>query len=123
MLKSSSLDKFIKFILCFVCHLSSEEAEDENKYFKNEDWKADSEIREVGADMVNKYSLLEAGADMVNRYSMLMCFGSWLHELINVNIPERYKCDNQLEMINFNFALKTAKVFKILLIGPFWRFN
>ena len=110
MLKSSSLDTFIKIILCIVCYLSSEAAKDENKYFKNEDWKADSEVREVGADMVNKYS-------------MFMCFGSWLHELVNANIPERYKCDNQFEMINFNFALKMAKVFQILVTGPFCRFN
>ena len=110
MLKSSSLDKFIKFILCFACHLSSEEAEDENKYFKNEDWKADSEIREVGADMVNKYS-------------MFISFGSCLRELLYENIPETCKCDNQLEMINLKFTLKMGKVFQIFPIGQLLRFN
>ena len=78
---------FLTKILCIVCHLSSEAAEDENKNLENEDWKADSEIREVGADMVNKYS-------------MFISFGSCLRKLLYAKIAETCKCDNQLEMIN-----------------------
>ena len=101
---------FLTKILCIVCHLSSEAAEDENKNFENEDWKADSEIREVGADMVNKYS-------------MFISFGSCLRKLLYAKIPERCKCDNQLEMINSKFTLKMGKVFQIFLIGQLLRLN
>ena len=101
---------FLTKILCIVCHLSSEAAEDENKNFKNEDWKADSEIREVGADMVNKYS-------------MFISFGSCLRKLLYAKIAETCKCDNQLEMINWKFTLKMGKVFQIFLIGQLLRFN
>ena len=66
--------------------------------FEVEDWKADSETRGVGAR-----ELRVDDTDMINKDSMFMCFGSCLYELLNTKIPERCKCDNKLEMIDFKY--------------------
>ena len=55
---------------------TNDSSKDENENLEVEDWKTDSETKEVGARELDIHD-----ADMINKDSMFMCFYSCLSEL------------------------------------------